>query len=372
MVESKRPTILVVDDDHMLLKMINHILERTGYEVLTIDNGEEALQIAADHLPDLIILDVMMPHMDGLEVCRRLKANPDTSLIPVILLTANDFIDDKVAGFELGAHDYITKPFNTQEFVSRVKSHVEGSISLQKHGEQEKLKALETMLDQVAHELRNPLVAIGGFARRIRDRLTDDDQLKTYADNIYREVERLERTLNEILELKNIILGSITSFDPVRFLTEVLDTFSETLHNKHIQLETRLPIKHTRIRGDKKNLSLALKNIVTNAIEAMDEKGGTLIVGLEQDEQHCRIVVEDTGHGISHSETDLVFRPFYTSKISGSGMGLYAVKHIVEMHNGTVSLTSKPGEGTRVEITLPNDCRKQNTHEPAPSQSSWR
>ena len=200
MVESKRPTILVVDDDHMLLTMISHILEQNGYEVLTIDNGEEALQTAVDHLPDLIILDIMMPHMSGLEVCRRLKANPDTSLIPVILLTANDFIDDKVAGFELGVQDYITKPFNTQEFVSRVKSHVEGSISLQKHGEQEKLKALETMLDQVAHELRNPLVAIGGFARRIRDRLTDDNQLKTYANNIYREVERLERTLNEILE----------------------------------------------------------------------------------------------------------------------------------------------------------------------------
>lgn len=371
MVESKRPTILVVDDDHMLLKMIGHILEQTGYEVLTIDNGEEALQKAAEHLPDLIILDLMMPLMSGLEVCRRLKANPDTNLIPVILLTANDFIDDKVAGFALGVQDYITKPFNTQEFVSRVKSHVEGSISLQKHGEQEKLKALETMLDQVAHELRNPLVAIGGFARRIRDRLTDDEQLSTYANNIYCEVERLERTLNEILELKNIILGSITSFDPVKLLSDVLDTFSETLHNKHIQLETRLPSERNSIRADKKNLSLALKNIVTNSIEAMDEKGGTLIVELEQYEHHCRIVVEDTGRGISQSETDLVFRPFYTSKISGSGMGLYAVQHIVEMHNGTVRLTSNPGMGTRVEITLPNDCRKQNATGPAPSQSSW-
>ena len=345
MVESKRPTILVIDDDHMLLTMISRILEQTGYEVRTIDNGEEALQYAADHLPDLIILDLMMPHMNGLEVCRRLKANPDTSLIPVILLTANDIIDDKVAGFELGVQDYITKPFNTKEFISRVKSHVKGSISLQKHGEQEKIKALETMLDQVAHELRNPLVAIGGFARRIRDRLTDDNQLKVYANNIYSEVERLERTLNEILEIKNIILGSITSFDPVSFLTDVLETFAETLHNKNIQLETRLRTEHTGIRGDKKNLSLALKNIVTNSIEAMDTKGGTLMVGLEQDEQHCRIAVEDTGRGISHSETNLVFRPFYTSKISGSGMGLYAVQHIVEMHNGTVILTSKPGEG---------------------------
>jgi two-component system, sensor histidine kinase and response regulator len=368
-VESKRPKILVVDDDHMLLKMISHILEQNGYEVLAIDNGEEALQKAPYHLPDLIILDIMMPRMNGLEVCRRLKANPDTSLIPVILLTANDYIDDKVAGFELGVQDYITKPFNTQEFVSRIKSHVEGSISLQKHGEQEKLKALETMLDQVAHELRNPLVAIGGFARRIRDRLTDDNQLKAYAHNIYREVERLERTLNEILEIKNIILGSITSFDPVRFLNDVLEPFAETLHNKHIQLETRVPKEHTSIRGDKKNLSLAITNIITNSIEAMDQKGGTLIVGLEQDAQLCRIVVEDTGRGISHSETDLVFRPFYTSKISGSGMGLYAVQHIVEMHNGTVALTSKPGEGTRVEITLPNDCRKHTTHEAAPSQS---
>jgi signal transduction histidine kinase len=225
------------------------------------------------------------------------------------------------------------------------------------------------MLDQVAHELRNPLVAIGGFARRIRDRLTDDNQLKKYAHNIYREVERLERTLNEILEIKNIILGSITSFDPVRFLNDILDTFAETLRNKHIQLKTRVPSEHTSIRGDKQNLSLALTNIVTNSIEAMDEKGGTLIVALEQDEQLCRIVIEDNGRGINHTETDMVFRPFYTSKISGSGMGLYAVKHIVEMHNGTVDLTSKPGEGTRVEITLPNDCRKQNTHEPAPTQS---
>ncbi len=114
---------------------------------------------------------------------------------------------------------------------------------------------------------------------------------------------------------------------------------------------------------------MAVANIITNAIEAMDETGGKLDVTLEQDAQYCRIAIQDTGCGIENSKIALVFRPFYTSKISGSGMGLCAVQHIVDMHKGTVLLTSKPGEGTRVEINLPNDCRKHNDNEPAPPQS---
>jgi signal transduction histidine kinase len=368
MSETQRPAILVVDDDHMLLNMIRIILEQAGFSVTTTDNGEDGLQQALAHPPDLIILDFMLPHMNGLEVCRLLKENPDTSLIPVIILTSDDFIENKVAGFELGVHDYITKPFNAQEFIARVKGHVEASISMQKHGEQEKLKALETMLDQVAHELRNPLVAIGGFARRIRDRLSDDDQLSAYANNIYQEVQRLERTLQEIIELKNIILGSITSFDPVIFIAGVLETFTEPLTQSHIQLETRLQPERTSIRADKKNLALALNNIITNAIEAMDQKGGTLTVTFTQDARQCQIAFEDTGRGIRHSEIDMVFRPFYTSKTSGSGMGLYAVQHIVAMHNGTVTITSAPEGGTRIEITLPNDCREHTSQSPAPLQ----
>lgn len=350
----------------MLLKMISLILEQAGFSVTIADNGEEGLQKAADNPPDLIILDLMLPHMNGLEVCRRLKDSPDTGLIPVIMLTSDDFIDTKVAGFKLGVHDYITKPFNAQEFVARVKGHVDASLSLQRHGEQEKLKALETMLDQVAHALRNPLVAIGGFARRIRDRLSDDDQLSTYANNIYQEVQRLERTLQQIVELKSIILGSIVSFDPVGFITGVLEPFTEILRSRNIRLETNLQPERTSIRADKKNLGLALGNIITNAIEAMDAQGGALTVTFEQDARQCRIAIEDTGHGIKQSELELVCRPFYTSKTSGSGMGLYAVQHIVEMHNGTVSITSTPGTGTRVEITLPNDCRARNAHTPAP------
>jgi len=367
-IAAERPTILVIDDDHMLLKMISRILEQAGFSVTTADNGEEGLQKPAENTPDLIILDFMLPHMNGLEVCRRLKGSPDTGLIPVIMLTSDDFIDTKVAGFELGVHDYITKPFNAQEFVARVKGHVDASLSLQRHGEQEKLKALETMLDQVAHALRNPLVAIGGFARRIHDRLSDEDQLSTYASNIYQEVQRLERTLEQIVELKSIILGSIVSFDPVIFIAGVLETFTGALTSAHIRLETRLQPERTSIRADKKNLGLALGNIITNAIESMEAKGGTLTVTFEQDARQCMIVVEDTGRGIRHSEIDLVFRPFYTSKTSGSGMGLYAVQHIVQMHNGTVSITSTPGRGTRVEITLSNDCRARNAHTPAPSQ----
>jgi signal transduction histidine kinase len=366
MVESRHSAILVVDDDQQLLEMIATLLKRSGYEVTTAEEGEDALHKAAEHPPDLIILDVNMPHMDGLEVCRRLKANSDTRLIPVIFLTADDFVEHKIAGLELGANDYITKPFDSKEFLARVKSHVEGSLSRQEYGEQEKLKALETMLDQIAHELRNPLVAIGGFARRIHNRITDDDLLKSYADHIYHEVERLEGTLNEIIELKNIILGSLTSFDPAGFLTEVLQPFKKTLKQKHIQLGTSLPPETAAILGDKKHLTMAVANIITNAIEAMDETGGKLDVTLEQNAQYCRIAIQDTGRGIENSAIPLVFRPFYTSKISGSGMGLCAVQHIVDMHNGTVLLTSKPNDGTRVEINLPNDCRKHNENEPAP------
>ena len=114
---------------------------------------------------------------------------------------------------------------------------------------------------------------------------------------------------------------------------------------------------------------MAVANIITNAIETMNDTGGKLDITLEQDARHCHITIKDTGRGMQPPEVNLAFRPFYTSKISGSGMGLCAVQHIVDMHNGTVILTSKPGEGTRVEINLPNDCRKHNDNESAPPQS---
>jgi len=369
MVESKQPSILIVDDEHMLLEMTTTILKRSGYNcnIITTDNGEDALRSAAENPPDLIILDVNMPSMNGLEVCRKLKANPDTRLIPIIFLTADNVIENKIAGFELGAHDYITKPFEPKEFIARVKSHIEGSLSLQEYGEQEKLKALDTMLDQVAHELRNPLVAIGGFARRIHNRITGDDLLKSYADKIYCEVERLEKTLNEIVELKTIILGSLASINPAAFLTGVVKQFEQKLHQKNIQLEAKLPPDTPPIIGDKKHLAMAVNNIITNAIEAMDETGGSITITCEQNNQYCQIAIQDNGHGIESSEIPLVFRPFYTSKISGSGMGLCAVQHIVNMHNGSVLLTSKLGEGTLVEINLPNDCRKHNDKDSTPS-----
>jgi len=349
---SNPPKILVVDDNADNVELLAKRLKALGYRTCEAYDGEEALLRVAEEEPDLVILDVMMPKLDGFEVCQRLKSDERTRSIPVIMLTAKREVPDKIRGLDTGADDYVTKPFNPQELMARVRSLLNLRTLHEKRVTEEKLGALGQMAEGVAHEVRNPMVTIGGFARRIRDRLPDGDPLREYAEHIIKEVERLETMVEEIVRFKALMISPYEPVDLGSVVDEALADQRKNFSDENVRVVRRFAPSLPPIQGDRGNLLLAVGNIVQNAFEAM-ENGGTLTITLEPEGQKVRLEVADTGCGIAKSELSNVFDPFYTSKMTGAGMGLTMVHRIVTRHGGDVDLASQPGVGTTVTVRLP-------------------
>jgi len=349
---STPPKILVVDDNADNVELLAKRLKALGYSTCEAYDGEQALVRVAEEDPDLIILDVMMPKLDGFEVCRRLKTDERTRTIPVIMLTAKREVPDKIRGLDTGADDYVTKPFNPQELMARVRSLLTLRTLQEKRATEEKLGALGQMAEGVAHEVRNPMVTIGGFARRIRDRLPEEDPLREYAEHIIKEVERLETMVEEIVRFKALMISPYEPVDLRAVVDEALAERSKGLAAGAIRVVRRFDPALPTIQGDRANLLLAVGNIVQNAFESMED-GGTLTATLGSEGERVRLEIADTGCGIAKSELSNVFDPFYTSKMTGAGMGLTMVHRIVTRHGGDVDLASQPGVGTTVTVRLP-------------------
>ncbi len=346
------PKILVVDDNQDNVELLAKRLKAMGYRTCAAYDGEEALEKVAEEDPDLVILDVMMPKLDGFEVCKRLKSEDKTRLIPIVMLTAKREVPDKIKGLDTGADDYVTKPFNPHELMARVKSLLNLRTYQEKRVTEEKLGALGQMAEGVAHEVRNPMVTIGGFARRIRDRLAEDDPLRGYAEHIIKEVERLETMVAEIVRFKALMISPYQPVDLKELVEEVLAQHGAELDAAAVEVARRYGADLPVIEGDRANLKVSFGNLIQNALEAMPA-GGTLTVGLDLEDGRVRVTVSDTGGGIAKSEITNVFDPFYTSKMTGAGMGLTMVHRIVTRHGGDVDIASVPGRGTVVALRLP-------------------
>ena len=349
-----RKKILVVDDSEFIVELIDRTLRDCGYLISKAYDGEEALYKIAVDEPDLIILDVMMPKMTGLEVCRKLKSDKKTMLIPVVLLTSKNFVEDKITGFETGADDYITKPFNTKELQARIQGLINKKISQVKVVEVEKQEALETLAEEVAHEVRNPVTAIGGFARRIMNKLPEGSQLREYAQMIINEAERLETMVGEIAEFREIVVSANELVDIQEIVDSVLEHFTVEMSRKQIDEVLQYDSEVPQTMGDKKNLEHVFMHVIKNSVESIDE-GGTVTIKIGEIDDYLIITVMDTGRGLSVDELKRITRPFYTSKMSGAGMGLVIVKYIVEAHGGELNISSVSGVGTTVRISIPID-----------------
>lgn len=347
-----KPRILAVDDDERNLALLTAKLEREGYELDTAGNGIEALRKVADFRPDLIIMDVMMPQMDGHEALRHLKSREETRYIPVIMLTGRAEIEDKVLGFEVGAEDYINKPYSLQEVAARVKSLLRMRALQTKLRETEKVAALGNMVDGIAHEIRNPLTAIGGMARRLYEGETDQ-QHKEYAQWIIRSVERLERMLQRIDEYKRILVSTLERGDinkaveaSVKDIRDIIDS-----HNRKITVQMNLMPDPPPVNYDYGNMRTALMNILQNSVEAIPGEGEITVETLPA-EDAILIKVTDTGVGMAKEEIRKIFNPFQSSKFEGAGLGLTITYRIIQDHGGEIEVESEKGKGTSVIVKL--------------------
>jgi len=350
----KKSKILIVDDEADTVELLKKRLRFEGYDTLEAYDGAECLKQATAGNPELVILDVMMPDMDGYEVCRRLKSNKSTAHIPVLMLTAKRELESKIKGLDVGAHDYLAKPFDYKELSARIKSLLSMETAKEKLVQEEKSEALDHMMDELAHELRNPITSIGGFARRVHENLAEGDPNRKYLQIIISEVARLEKMVKNLIELKT---SGISYREPANvndLIGEVIEQFQQRHALQDIEIKVDLMGNLPLLPVDQDHIKLALANILQNSIEAMQgvtEK--TLVITSKIETDHVEIQISDTGKGIPRDRIKNIFDPFSTSKTSGPGLGLTFALKIIQEHRGSISVESAPGKGSDFTIKLP-------------------
>lgn len=344
--------VLAVDDDEGNIALLTAKLTADGYEADAAYDGVEALEKVKSFNPDLVLLDVMMPKMDGYEVCRRLKADEKTQHISVIMLTARKEVEDKVLGLDMGADDYLSKPFSLMELSARIRSLLHIREMQTRLREMEKLAALGRLVDGIAHEIRNPLTTIGGLARRVKDKMADK-QLHGHINLIIQEVERLENIIRRVDEYKKAQVSELREGDINEVINEAVDKIKDAAVKKNINIKLSLMPVPPALMIDKTNLTKAILNILQNSIEAVYGNGEIEITGMPSEGGYMELIIRDTGCGIKAEELQYIFNPFYTSRTTGAGLGLTIAYKIIQDHKADISVESREGKGTVVSIKFP-------------------
>jgi len=362
MAPQSKSRILVVDDISKNLQVVGTILRNEGYHVMPATSGLQALERVSAQPPDLILLDLMMPEMDGLEVCSRLKAEPLTRQIPVIFLTASNEMEHLMKGFEAGAVDYITKPFNAPELLARVRTHLELKHARERLREMNEEK--NEFMGIAAHDLRNPLSAIQGYAEMI----IEDAQSLAHRDlegngqRIREAAKRMTEMVQNFLDANRIERGelklnmAISDLSPL--LQSVLETQSPHATAKGQMIQLELPPTPTLALADVSITLQVFENLVSNAVK-YSPPGKKIFVRLKAEAGVVRFEVEDQGPGLSKEDQKKLFGKFarLSAKPTGgehsTGLGLSIVKRLVEAMNGKVWCESELGMGAKFIVTIP-------------------
>ncbi|MDO8311760.1 MAG: hybrid sensor histidine kinase/response regulator, partial [Sideroxyarcus sp.] len=348
-----KATILVVDDTPDNLALMNNLL-KDDYQVKIAHSGEKALRIAlSDSPPALILLDIMMPDMDGYEVCRRLKLDPRTRNIPVIFLTAKAEPEDEKKGLELGAVDYNTKPISPPIVMARVKNHLalqEKNIELEqaKYVAEKANHAKSDFLSSMSHELRSPLNAILGFAQLMETEVpAPTSSQKESIAQILQAGWHLLNLINEILDLAKIESGQVPmSREPVS-LAEVMLECQNMIEPQAQQHGIKLTLPKFNITffvfADRTRLKQVLINLLSNAIKYNRENGTVEVQCTESTPGRIRTSIKDSGMGLSAEQLAQLFQPFNrlgqeAGGEEGTGIGLVVAKRLVELMGGSIGV----------------------------------
>ena len=384
--------ILIVDDEEMGRETLEILLAGQGYDLAFAGSGTEALTKAAELTPDLILLDVMMPEMNGFEVCRRLRADPVLAEAPVILVTALDDSASRLKGLEAGADDFISKPFDRVELQTRVRSitrlnryrRLLTERSQRRQAEEaERLK--DEFVSNVSHELRTPLSVItllSGNLDALYDRL-DDEKRRQMIRDIRKQARILNELVGNVLDLSRLDRGVALSEPQWVNLAQLAQEETERLlplAQEKSQSLSLTGVDALIVQGDDGQLRQAIRNLLNNAIK-YTPTGGRITceclttASLPEIETHpfspqpltpnpqsllspwAVLRIEDTGIGISPADLPHLFERFYRSEpqssIPGAGLGLAIVRKVIEQHAGHVTVASTPGVGSVFTIYLP-------------------
>ncbi len=369
---SRKTRILVVDDVTKNLQVVGSMLRNAGYEVMPTTSGAQALERVRVQLPDLILLDLMMPEMDGLEVCKRLKADAALRQIPVIFLTASNEMEHLVQGFEVGAVDYVTKPFNPPELLARVRTHVELRQARERLREMNDEKS--EFMGIVAHDLRNPLGAITGYAEIVLEEIGSlstatpeavsraTKEVADCAGRIHETSKRMAEMVQNLLDANRIERGEMQVSLMASDLRSLVASVVETQRPRAAAKQQTIVLENEDtpvmvLVGPSVTLQV-LENLVSNAVK-YSPPGLSICVRLRKHEEVVRIEVEDQGPGLSAEDQKKLFGKFarLSAKPTGgehaTGLGLSIVKKLVEAMNGSVWCESESGSGARFVVQFP-------------------
>ncbi|PTX94245.1 hybrid sensor histidine kinase/response regulator [Opitutus sp. ER46] len=364
--------ILIADDDRLNIRILAGILRREGYEIADADSGERALTSYAEFQPNLVLLDVMMPGIDGLETCRRLRQQYGEKAAPVIFITAKNDSEDVLAGFNAGGVDYLPKPFNPSEVLARIRTHLQIQQLLD-----EQLQLVEQLsransaknrfLGMAAHDLRNPLASIRGLAEFLGEGTVgplNPEQLDLVA-TIREASHSMLDMVNDLLDVATIEAGELNVSPGRHNLIEVVAKAVALTNMEAARKRTHVVFQphDTQVVAmiDPAKIKQVVDNLLTNAVK-FSPPGATVTVAVRvsSDAQGIILSVRDEGPGIPADERDKLFKDFGRLSVrptggeKSTGLGLAICRKIVEAHHGTIEAHNLPERGCEFRVILPS------------------
>jgi two-component system sensor histidine kinase/response regulator len=360
--------VLIVDDDRINLRILTGILRPDGYTLAEADSGERALEVYAEFRPDLVLLDVMLPGLNGFETCRTLHKTYGAETAPVVFITAKSESDDVVEGLTAGGIDYLPKPFRPKEVVARIRTHMHNRLLV----EQQRLlvdqlnkadAAKNRFLGMAAHDLRNPLASIRALSEFLQDitfgplNAEQLDLIKT----IHTASQQMLDLVNELLDVATIESGEMKLKLEPHNLADVISksvelTNIEAVKKKtHISFENALP--PILVKFDAAKMKQVVDNLLSNAVK-YSPPGSHITVLLNADDTGCSFAVCDQGPGIPENERDKLFKDFGRLSVKPTGgeksvgLGLAICRKIVEAHGGTITAINLPAPAHGCEFRV--------------------
>jgi CheY-like chemotaxis protein len=360
--------ILVVDDQPINVQLLKRKLERSGLDVSTANNGLEALEQVKAHKPDLILLDLMMPDMDGIEVCQRLQASSETRSIPVIFVTARTTKESKLEGLAVGAVDYITKPIDLDETVARVQTQLRfaainrENLELQRRLEESRRAAtIGAVAQGIAHNLNNLLGVVIGYLDLIKNGFDKPPIVRKNAQNVD---DAIQRIVGIVRQLSTLVVKSRPDLTRVP-LTRLIDGGIRRFQSDYklaAGVVVYNPVEDLEIDTNIETFEEVLSKVLINAWESYQEAPPdkrpisihTRLVDKPKGEKMLELRVEDSGSGIADEIRDRMFEPFVSSKRSvGVGMGLTVARHSLRSVGGEVTVASRSEGGACATLVHP-------------------
>lgn len=367
----KREKILIVDDERDLVEMLAYNLRKKEYQILTAYNGYEAWEKIESEKPDLLILDLMIPGVDGWELCRLIRRNDQEEIrgIGILMLTARAMPEDRVYGLEMGADDYLTKPFSLHELILRVEKIVNKRTTLSGlHKEvdhlQHKMRKTEENLRGMVHDLKNHLISMGVSAKLLLRERPQEEKLK-FIKNIYENSLRLTRWVEDILKFYDLPFDErkeeMREVELPSMVQQVVDLLQDGAKKKKVEILFQSPPSIPTIQCHEHLLQRAIDNLISNALKYTPNEEKVEISMAHYLEGNnggvVEIVVKDSGIGICEDDLEKIFEPFYRGKNvsfeKGVGLGLSLVKEVVDLHGGKILVQSELNKGSTFSILLP-------------------